>query len=112
MVILDRQEHDRKEKGVSSPPFKGIGIPGSVKFLLVESGIWGKFAYGILNPGLLNLKYSSKNLEYRIPVPLIRSGTKCLESGAYGMESRIQECLVFPDIGRHNFTLRLYTKIT
>ena len=71
-----------RKKGITSPLCKGIEIPGSVKFLLVESGIWGKFAYGILNPGLLNLEYSSKNVEYRIQVPLIRSGTKCLESGA------------------------------
>ena len=40
---------------------KGIWIPKSWKFLLVESGIRAIFGYGIRNPGLWNLEYSVFN---------------------------------------------------
>ena len=44
-------------------PCKGIQILESGKYLLVESGIQENFAYGIRNPGLWNLEYSSRNPE-------------------------------------------------
>ena len=42
---------------------KGIQIPESRKFTLVESGIRKYFAHGIWNPRFWNPEYSSRNLE-------------------------------------------------
>ena len=60
------------------------------------------FACGIRNPELWNTEYSSrdpesyKGLESRIQVPLKKCAIKYLESGIYGVESRIQDCLGSP----------------
>ena len=70
---------------------KGIWIPWSDNFLLVESGILG---FGIQNTaqGILNL------LTIGIQNPRTtdkESRIQYLESGIQGMESRIQDCLGF-----------------
>ena len=58
---------------------KGIRIPESETFLLVESGI--------------QLKESAipLTIESGFQVLLIRSGIQCLESGIHAVESRIQD---------------------
>ena len=71
-----------------------------------EYGIQENFACGIRNPELWNTEYSSRNpesykgLESRIQVPLKKCAIKYLESGIYGVESRIQYCLGFPYMAR------------
>ena len=42
---------------------KGIGIPESGKFLLVESGTKENYTFGIRNLGFWNREYSSRNSE-------------------------------------------------
>ena len=66
-------------------PYKGIRIPESGKFLLVESKMRG---FGILNTaqGIQN----STDDWYRIQVPLSETGIQYLESRIRGVESRIQ----------------------
>ena len=83
---------------------RGIWFLESGKFLLVESG---NFACGIRNSGLQDPEYSSRtwnrtksHLESRIQVPLTKTGIQYLESGISGVDSRIQGCLGFPNIGR------------
>ena len=68
-------------KGPSLPPCKGIRIPESGTVLPVESGILG---FGIRNA-------SSTDKEF---------GIQHLESEIQGIESRIQDCLGFPYMGR------------
>ena len=86
---------------------KGIQIPESRKFTLVESGIWEHFAHGIWNPGFWNLEYSSRNLEshyrleFRIQVLLTNTRIRYLESGIHSAESRIQDCPGFPSLGQY-----------
>ena len=53
-------------------PYKGIRIAESDRFLLLES---------------------------RIQAPVTKSGIQYLESEINGVESRIQDCLVFPYMG-------------
>ena len=60
----------------------------------------------IWNPGLWNPEYSSRNpkshwrLEFRIQIPLTKTGIQYLESGMHGVESKIQDCLGFPYMER------------
>ena len=67
-----------------------------------EYGIQENFACGIRNPELWNTEYSSrdpesyKGLESRMQVPLKKCAIKNLESGIYGVKSKIQDCLGFP----------------
>ena len=50
---------------IASPKvLKGIRILESRKLFLLASGIWEIFACGVLNPGLWNLEFSSRNSEY------------------------------------------------
>ena len=70
-------------------PCKGIQIPESRKFLHVESGI---LDLGIQNP--------TNNWDPQSKLHRKRSGIQLLESGIHGGESRIQDCLRFPYIGR------------
>ena len=65
---------------------KGIWIPESEKFLLVESGTWA-FESGI------QLKESGIPMTIGIRNP---SSSKDKESGIHGVESRIQDSLGFP----------------
>ena len=60
--------------------------------LLVESGILG---FGIRNP--------SKDLNPESKVPLTKTGIQYLQSVIHGVESRIQDCLGFPYIGRSSW---------
>ena len=70
-------------------PCKGIRIPESSKFLLVE--------WGILDVGIQNTAQGIRNpLMIRIRNPSSTDN----ESGIHGIESRIQECLGFPYVGR------------
>ena len=71
--------HGRRD--LVSPPCKGIWIPESGKVLPVESGILG---FG-------NRNASSTDKEF---------GIQHLESEIQGIESRIQDCLGFPYMGR------------
>ena len=77
-----------------------------------ESGLW--------NPGnfcLWNLQFwpsesriqrsrirnrTKSHLESRIQVPLTKTGIQYLISGIRGVDSRIQDCLGFPNMGRSN----------
>ena len=68
-------------------------IPESGKFFLAKSRILG---FGIWNTA------------QGIQVPLTKTGIQYLESGIHGMESRIQDCLGSPYMGR-SFTLYIYT---
>ena len=71
---------------------KGIWIPWSDNFLLVESGILG---FGIQNTaqGIRNLL----TIEIQNPRTTDKKWRiRYLESGIHGMESRIQDCLGFP----------------
>ena len=73
-------------------PCKGILIPKSEKFLLVESGI---LVFGIGNTAQLirvPLTVGNRNLSSAENESIIQH----LESGIHGMESRIQDCLEFP----------------
>ena len=60
----------------------------------------------IRNPGLWNPEYSSRNpeahwrLEFRIQIPLTKTGIQYLKSGIHGVESRIQDCLGIPYMER------------
>ena len=82
-------------------PYKGIQTPESGKFLLVESGIRK-------TPRFLGSETRNTAQEIRNPVPGIwildstdkESGIQCLESRVHGVESRIQDCLGFPYLGR------------
>ena len=71
--------HERRD--LVFPPCKGIPIPESGKVLPVESGILG---FG-------NRNASSTDKEF---------GIQHLESEIQGIESRIQDCLGFPYMGR------------
>ena len=64
----------------------------------MESGILG---FGIRNTaqGVRN-RINDWNSESRILLQRLES-TEFLESGSHDMESRIQDCLGFPYIGRH-----------
>ena len=73
-------------------PRKGVRNPESEKFLQVESKILG---FGIRNP--------SKDLNPEYKVPLTKTGIQYLESGIQLVESRIQDCLRFPYIGRSSW---------
>ena len=76
---------------------------------ILEYGIQENFACGIQNPELWNTEYSSRNpesykgLESRIQVPLKKCAIKYLESGIYGVKSRIQDCLGFSYMVRIRF---------
>ena len=58
------------------------------------------------NPGLWNPEYSSRNpeshwrLEFRIQIPLTKTGIQYVKSGIHGVESRIQDCLGIPYMER------------
>ena len=73
----------------------------------LESGIKESRNQGIKESGiLLRIGIQSK-------VPLEKTGIKCLESGIHGVESRIQDCLGFPNMRRKaahvkNYCLRIY----
>ena len=67
---------------VQFAPCKGIRIPESGKFWLVESGI--------------QLKESGIPLTIRIQNPTSTVRIQYLESGIHGVEFRIQDCLGFP----------------
>ena len=75
-------------------------IPDSGKFLLVKWASQEIFACGILNPGLWNPEYSSRNPESReIPSPSSTdkdSRIQYLESGIDGVESEIKVYLGLP----------------
>ena len=80
----------------------------SVKFLLVESGILG---FGIRNTAQ-GIRNPTKDWN-----PIQGSSRKdwnqCLESGIHGVESRIQDCLGFPNMRRKaahvkNYRFRIY----
>ena len=87
-------------------PCKCIRTLESGKFLLVESKIREHFARGIRNPGLWNPEQSSstpkshEGMESRTHVPLKKTGIQHPESTIHGMGSRIQDCLLFLNIGR------------
>ena len=75
----------------------------SGKFLLVESGIrelclWNPEFW--VSESRIQLKNLESHLESRIQVPLTKTGIQYLESGICGVDSRIQDCLGFPNIGR------------
>ena len=80
-------------------PCMEIRIPDSGKYLLEESGSQENFASGIGKPGRWNPEFQ-KRLESRIQVPLTNTRIQFLESGIQGVESRIQGCLGFPNMGR------------
>ena len=68
---------------------------------------------GFRNPWLLNPEYSARirnrsksHLEPIIQVPLTKIGIQYLESGIRGVESRIQDCLGFPNMGRSTLLKR------
>ena len=81
-----------------------------------ESGLW--------NPGnfcLWNLQFwpsesriqrsrirnrTKSHLESRIQVPLTKTGIQYLISGIRGVDSRIQDCLGFPNMGRSTLLKR------
>ena len=71
------------------------------------------FVCGFRNPWLLNPEYSARirnrsksHLEPIIQVPLTKIGIQYLESGIRGVESRIQDCLGFPNMGRSTLLKR------
>ena len=78
---------------------KGIRIPGNREI----------FVRRIMNPGLWNPEYSSRNpesgiiltIEIQNQVPLTKTGIQYLESGIHGVEYRIQDCLGYPCTGRY-----------
>ena len=86
---------------LSIAPYKGIQIPQSGKFLLVESGIRKTF---LEESGILGSETWNTAQEIRNPVPGIwildstdkESGIQYLESRVHGVESRIPDCLGFP----------------
>ena len=74
-------------------PWKGIWIPGYGALLLVESGI------GILGFGIRKTTQEIR-ISKRIQVLLTKTGIQYVESGISGLESTIQDCLEFSDMGR------------
>ena len=66
--------------------------PESAKFLLVESGILGF--------GIWNTAQGIRNLKAIFGIRKLSSRSQYLESGLHGVESRIQDCLGFPYMGR------------
>ena len=106
--------------------YKGLRIPESLKFLLLESGILG---FGIRNTNLVPRDFPLKNgwgrkrdlfppqvagIQLKECGTLLRTGIqnpsstkktntgiKSVESGIYGVECRIQDCLGLPYMGRY-----------
>ena len=87
-------------------PCKGIGILESGKFLFVESKTPKNFARGIRNSrdleSRIEPKYSEIPLRNGIQKPHCteKDWNPAPESAIYGMGSRIQDCLVFLNMGR------------
>ena len=80
-----------------SPHVRHFGFRNPGNFTL---GIWliGEiFACGIKKTGLWNREYSSWNPESHLRLEF---AIQYLESGIHGVESRIQDCLGFPYVGR------------
>ena len=86
-----------------------------------ESGFWNRRNFCLWNleswalESGIQLKESGILLRIGIQskVPLEKTGIKCLESGIHGVESRIQDCLGFPNMRRKaahvkNYCLRIY----
>ena len=86
-------DHSAGSPGEVFAPCRGIRIPDSGKFSLVD---WfrnpGNFAVESGISGLWIPEYSSGNPEYSFG---LESGLQYLESGIHGMESKIQDCLGF-----------------
>ena len=87
-------------------PCKGVGIPESGKFLLLESGIRGTFCLWNLESRALEfgtqLKKSGLPLTIVIQIPSStdkESRIQYLESRIQGVKSGIKECLGFPYVG-------------
>ena len=90
------REQVRKCLTCASPPCKGIRIPESGKFLFVGSGIRENFDMesGIQGVGIQNrAEVPHYGMKSRIEVPLEKTGIQ-------HPESRIQDCLVFANMGR------------
>ena len=89
--------HSWKSKGAYNPyatqfaPYKKIWILEYGKLLVLESGIP---SFGIQNPA------NDWNPESKFHW---QSGIQHLESEIHCLESRIQDCLGFPSMGRHNY---------
>ena len=80
-----------------SPHVRDFGFRNPGNFAL---GIWliGEiFACGIKKTGLWNREYSSWNPESHLRLEF---AIQYLESGIHAVESRIQDCLGFPYVGR------------
>ena len=96
---------------VSLHPFKGN--PGSGIREIIACGTRKLGNFSLWNPeswAAWNPQYHSRNLESQkrlpsgIQFPLTKTGIQFLESGIYGVESRIQDCLGFPYIGRKSLS--------
>ena len=77
-------------------PCKGIQISGSGRFLLVESGILGFGIWNVAKESGISLKIGIWNPSSTDK----ENGIQYLETGIHGVESRIQDCLGFPYMGR------------
>ena len=79
-------------------PCKGMRIRNPENFCLWNPEYWA-LEYGIqLMQGIRNPSSTDKN-----------SGIQYLESRIHGVESRIQECLGFPYIGRNDWSMVVLT---
>ena len=79
------------------PTYKGFRIPESGKFCFGHLVNSGNFCLWNPETWALDREYSSWNPEYHLR---LESPIQYLESGIYGVESTIQDCLGFPYVGR------------
>ena len=86
-----------------------------------ESGVWNPWNFCLWNLESwaleCGIQLNESGILLRIGIqskmPLEKTGIKCLESGIHGVESRIQDCLGFPNMRRKaahvkNYCLRIY----
>ena len=96
--VLKLRRRGRSQCIVSTTCFIDNNVSPHVKFCLWNPVSWAlESRVQVKESGIL------PGLESRFRIPLTKTGIKFLESGIQGMESRIQDCLGFPCMGRMSF---------
>ena len=101
--IIGFRPHTQKLESPYKTPSNTLAVKG-----LRESGFWNPGNFCLWNQESLDLESGIQRKESGIPlrlesgiqVPLTKVGIQQLESGIYGVEFRIQNCLGFPFMRR------------